>query len=239
MILRIISFLKDFLLFTRVGYLLRPFSRFFKFLSNFSLLTVWVGKQKGLAYSDFYTPVRKYSNRENLYKHISDTEGLSAGKMHYIEFGVATGTAYKWWLRENKNPESSFHGFDTFEGLPEDWGGYKKGDMSSNTPVVHDDRAFFYKGLFQDTLYQFLEAYKSFAPAKKVIHMDADLYSSTLFALTVLAPYLKSGDIIIFDEFNVPNHEFAAWNDFIRSYYLKFETIGSVNNFYQCAFRML
>ena len=31
--------------------------------------------------------------------------------------------------------------------------------------------------------------------------MDADLYSATLFTLTSFAPFLKKGDIILFDEF--------------------------------------
>ncbi len=53
--------------------------------------------------------------------------------------------------------------------------------------------------------------------------MDADLYSSTLFALTSMAPFLREGDIIPFDEFNIPNHEFAAWSDFVRSYYIQYE----------------
>jgi O-methyltransferase len=54
-----------------------------------------------------------------------------------------------------------------------------------------------------------------------------------------MAPYLREGDIILFDEFNIPNHEFAAWNDFIRSYYIKYEVIGAVNNFYQIAIKVV
>ena len=41
--------------------------------------------------------------------------------------------------------------------------------------------------------------------------MDADLYSSTLYVLTMLAPYLKAGDIVMFDEFTVPRHEYLAF----------------------------
>jgi hypothetical protein len=69
--------------------------------------------------------------------------------------------------------------------------------------------------------------------------MDADLYSSTLFALTMMAPFLRNGDIVLFDEFNIPNHEFAAWSDFVRSYYIRYEVIGAVNNFYQIAIKII
>lgn len=68
--------------------------------------------------------------------------------------------------------------------------------------------------------------------------MDADLFSSTLYVLTSLAPFLKSGDIIIFDEFNVPNHEFLAFEAFINSYYFEYEVLGAVNNYYNLAVKI-
>ena len=68
--------------------------------------------------------------------------------------------------------------------------------------------------------------------------MDADLYSATLYALTSLAPYLKKGDIIFFDEFVVPTHEFKAYSDFIQSYYINLELIAAANNYYFVAFKV-
>ena len=70
----------------------------------------------------------------------------------------------------------------------------------------------------------------------KLIHMDADLFSSTIFVLSQLYPYLKNGDIIFFDEFNVANHEFLAFKIFTGSFYVKLRPVGAVNNFYQTAF---
>ena len=67
---------------------------------------------------------------------------------------------------------------------------------------------------------------------------DADLYTATLFALTSLAPHLKKGDIIFFDEFVVPTHEFMAYTHFIDSYYFKLELIGAANNYYFVAFKV-
>ncbi len=84
----------------------------------------------------------------------------------------------------------------------------------------------------------FLKEEDMMADTLKVIHMDADLYSSSLFVLSALAPYLRKGDLVFFDEFNVPNHEFAAWYDFTRSFYVEYEVLGAVNNFYQTCFRI-
>jgi O-methyltransferase len=65
--------------------------------------------------------------------------------------------------------------------------------------------------------------------------MDADLFSSTLFALTNLANYLKRGDVIIFDEFNVPNHEYFAFKMFSDSFYIRTRLLAAVNNYFQVA----
>ena len=68
--------------------------------------------------------------------------------------------------------------------------------------------------------------------------MDADLYSSTLFVLTRLIPYLKRDDILIFDEFGVPTHEFRAFTDIVSSYNIKFEVLGAINNYLQVALKL-
>ncbi|HEY4967272.1 MAG TPA: TylF/MycF/NovP-related O-methyltransferase, partial [Puia sp.] len=102
---------------------------------------------------------------------------------------------------------------------------------------AHDGWAEFIRGIFQDSLHLFIESNKQLLQNKpKVIHLDADLFSSTIFVLSQLYPYLKKGDIIFFDEFNVANHEFLAYKIFTESFYLKLRPIGAVNNFYQTAF---
>jgi hypothetical protein len=64
------------------------------------------------------------------------------------------------------------------------------------------------------------------------------LYSSTAFVLSQLYPYLKKGDLIFFDEFNVPLHEFRAYDEFTRNFYVQLKPLGAVNNFYQTAFEV-
>jgi hypothetical protein len=73
------------------------------------------------------------------------------------------------------------------------------------------------------------------ATTRKIIHLDADLFTSTLFVLTSLGSSLKKGDILIFDEFNVPNHEFFAFKIFSDSFYVKTRLLGAVNNYFQVA----
>lgn len=107
--------------------------------------------------------------------------------------------------------------------------------MAAQIPIFNDSRFEFFKALFQDTLPNFLQNKKIRKETKKIIHLDADLFSSTLFVLTSLSPYLKKGDILVFDEFNVPNHEFFAFKVFSDSYYIKTRIIGAVNNYYQVA----
>lgn len=234
------SFVKGLILFLRPAAFLNFLSSPFMFLSNLIRLSRWISEQpRRTILNDFYQPFRNYAKRHTLHGYVIEKENLATVPIQYLEFGVANAQSFKWWLEANKHVDSRFFGFDTFEGLPENWGFYKKGDMTSEAPVAIDPRAEFVKGLFQDTLFTFFRTHPMNTGMKKVIHMDADLFSSTLFVLTTIAQYLNNGDIIMFDEFNVPNHEFYAFKCFSDSYYIKTELIGAVNNFYQVAFRIV
>src|SRR5579863_797408 len=237
--LKIIKFFKDFLLWTGILRLLSPFNHLFFFLRNFNVLRSWIGKvnRTDLLINDFYSWKRDYPKRYSLYDKVAAHFELATKEILYLEFGVASGSSFFWWMKKNTNPGSLFRGFDTFEGLPEDWGGFKKGAMAFEQTQVNDGRAEFIKGIFQDSLFPFIESNKSLLSTKpKIIHMDADLFSSTVFVLSQLYPYLRKGDIIFFDEFNVANHEFLAFKIFTEAFYVKLLPVGAVNNFYQTAF---
>jgi hypothetical protein len=199
-------------------------------------LSKWASENKNVAFNDFPSKWN-YNKRFDLYRHIIEKEGL-ANAVNYLEFGVADGHSFNWWMTQNNHPESRFFGFDTFTGLPEDFGPYKKGAFSNidNIPSIKDARGKFYAGLFQQTLPSFLKSFDN--TRKNVVMLDADLYTSTLFVLSSLAPFLKKDDIIFFDEFAVPTHEFMAYQNFINSYYFDFELIGAANNYYFVAFRV-
>ena len=207
------------------------------FLGNLSALSKWISHHRDLAFSTFPNKVFDSAERLKIYKHVIEHEILDK-EIDYLEFGVAQGKSFKWWIENIKHENSRFFGFDTFTGLPEDWGPFKKGDMSNGNelPQINDSRHAFYQGIFQDTLCKFLDSYES--DKMKVIHLDADLYSSTLFVLTTMSPYLRKGDILLFDEFNVPLHEFKAFTDWADSFYIKYTVIAEVNNYYQVAMRL-
>jgi O-methyltransferase len=239
--LKVIKFIKDFLLASRILQLLQPFNKLFGFIYNFNLLTSWVHQHKKdeVLMNDFYRPVRHYEDRLKSFKAVADHYRLDEIPVCYLEFGVASGLSFKWWISHCKNPSSAFYGFDTFEGLPEDWGLFAKGDMHSAIPEINDSRGHFIKGIFQDTLNDFLvENGNSLKGKKKIIHLDADLFTATLFALSQLYPFLEKGDIIMFDEFNVYNHEFMAYRLFTECFYIKMRLISAQNNFYHTVFEI-
>ncbi|HMG66128.1 MAG TPA: class I SAM-dependent methyltransferase [Chitinophagaceae bacterium] len=237
--LKIIKFFKDFLLWSGILRVFTLFNHLFFFLRNFNVLRSWISQanRNKLLINDFYSWKRDYPKRYQLYEVVADHYKLDQKELLYLEFGVASGSSFFWWMKKNSHPGSIFRGFDTFEGLPEDWGGFKKGAMAFDAAQVNDGRAEFIKGIFQNSLHPFIESNKDLLQNRpKLIHMDADLFSSTIFVLSQLYPYLKKGDIIFFDEFNVANHEFLAFKIFTESFYVKLSPIGAVNNFYQTAF---
>ncbi len=225
--------------FIRLGLhsLVKPFENAILNLVYLNKLSYWHSQQPKVKFNDFYLSKINPNNRFNLYAHLLATNPALQHGIDYLEFGVREGSTFAWWVKNNTNAESRFHGFDTFEGLPEDWNNYKAGEMSvgGKFPAIDDSRIKFYKGLFQDTLWPFLNEYKNDKP-QKVIHIDSDLYTSALFVLTSLAPKLKKGDVIIFDEFGVPQHEFLVYDEFIRSFRIPLRFIGACNNYLHVAF---
>ncbi|MFM7566265.1 MAG: class I SAM-dependent methyltransferase [Flavobacteriales bacterium] len=212
-------------------------SHLFSFFGSLSALSKWIQNHKKIGFNDFYSFAFRYEKREELFEHVITQEGLDA-PIDYLEFGVSKGDSFRWWTARIKHPDARFYGFDTFTGLPEDWGPFKKGDMSSgeSLPEINDSRFAFYQGLFQQTLLPFLSEFD--ASRKKVIHMDADLYTATLYVLTLITPYLREGDVLFFDEFNVPQHEFKAFTEWISAFYIEYEVLGAVNNYYQIAVKI-
>jgi hypothetical protein len=239
--LRVIKFIKDFLLLSRLLQIFQLVNKLFGFIYNFNLLTSWIHLHKKDSYliNDFYRLKRNYEDRMKSYQAITDNYKLDEVPFLYLEFGVAGGVSFNWWMEHCKNQSSQFYGFDTFEGLPETWGLYAKGDMNEGMPSISDKRGHLIKGIFQDTLNNFLfEQGSSLKEKKKVIHLDADLFSATLFVLSQLYPYLQKGDIVMFDEFNVCTHEFMAFRYFTECFYVNLKPIAAQNNYLHASFEV-
>ena len=136
----------------------------------------------------------------------------------WLEFGVCSGRTINLISRSTTN---KVYGFDSFFGLPEDWGNHqKKGSYgrSGNLPNVNDNVELIV-GLFEDTLDSFLKKYEG---AVAYLHLDADLYSSTKFVLNKLSDRIVKGTVISFDEiYNYPeyaDHEIKAWVEFCNEH---------------------
>jgi O-methyltransferase len=210
----------------------------FEFIAYLTRLSRWINRNANIGYTDYYTSKLNNNKREDLYAHVVKVENLNT-PIDYLEFGVSRGVSFRWWVNKITDGGARFYGFDTFTGLPEAWGKFQKGDMDNKCkpPEIDDTRVNFYQGLFQQTLTGFL---KTYVPnRKRVIHLDADIYSATIYALTTMSPYIQKGDILFFDEFNVPLHEFKAFIEWTSSFYIDYEVIGSMNNFHQVALKII
>jgi hypothetical protein len=141
-----------------------------------------------------------------------------------VEFGVGGGESIRLIAELAQAEESSrrVHGFDSFEGLPEDWPGRHEGKGhygSGGRPPSVPANVDFHTGMFADTLPGFLGDYPE--PCA-FIHIDCDLYASTVTVLEALAPRIAPGTVILFDEyFNFHNwreHEFRAFAEFVERF---------------------
>lgn len=239
---KINSFLKDIIIASRVAYIIYPFRKLLLFLYNLSELTHWVHRNKHLpGNNDYFLWKRNYNKRIKGFDYLLNTYQLQQQPFSYFEFGVASGVSFEWWLSHAQHPGARFFGFDTFEGLPEDWGlFFKKGAMAHDMKAIEDNRHLFIKGIFQDTLAGFIRDHSATLnlQQRKVLLLDADLFSSTIFVLSQFYPYMKKGDLIIFDEFNVPNHEFQAMKIFRDCFYVQLKPVSALNNFYQAVFEV-
>ena len=133
----------------------------------------------------------------------------------HLEFGVRTGATVNQIAR--RRPDWTVYGFDSFQGLPEDWSGYtlSKGAFGGEGIPVVADNVVLVKGWFDDTLAPFVAEHQG---PVAFIHVDSDIYSSAKTVLDHLGPRLQSGSVIVFNEyFNYPNwkqHEYRAWQEF-------------------------
>ena len=123
----------------------------------------------------------------------------------YLEFGVFSGTSINFF---SKNINKNIYGFDSFEGLKEDWLGTSvtKGtfDLKKKIPKLNSN-VIPISGWVQDTLPKFLDEKK---PKINFVHMDIDTYESSKFVLENIKPFLIKGAIILFDEL----YNFEGWD---------------------------
>ncbi len=123
----------------------------------------------------------------------------------YLEFGVYKGTTINFFSKYVKK----IYGFDSFEGLREDWVGHEDNqagyfNLNKKIPRLNSN-VVPVAGWIQDTLINFLEKNK---PEINFVHIDVDTYESTKYVLKNIKKYLKKKCIIIFDEL----YNFSGWS---------------------------
>jgi hypothetical protein len=150
----------------------------------------------------------------------------------YAQFGVYRGRTARMIL-DLMSPGRKLHLFDSFEGLPEDWTRKQKMGAfrldNEEIPNFDPDRVIMHKGWFKDTIPGW--AGQSTLPLA-FIHLDADLYSSTVDVLFNIDSLILKGTIILFDEYagrkqDDEHRALLAWAEkFNRSYQYLWRSSG-------------
>ena len=180
-----------------------------------------------------------FKGRHQLYRHVLSQIPDHADGL-FLEFGVRKGDSINR-LAELR-PDIRWHGFDSFEGLPEKGRpGSREGmfDVGGVLPPVRDNVTLI-KGFFAATLPHFIAEHRSERVA--FLHVDCDLYSSTKTVFDQLGHLLRPGCIIVFDEyFNHPgwqDGEYKAFAEYVAKTGRPFEYIGYVRTGAQVAVRL-
>lgn len=173
---------------------------------------------------EFFGGVPRFDNDEAMMRaacRAAPADGL------VLEFGVASGRSIAWIGQERA--AQTVYGFDSFEGLPEDWRpGFGAGTFAQAPPAVPKNVELVV-GWFNATLPGFVAAHPG---PVALLHVDCDLYSSTVTILEALADRIVPGTVIVFDEFlnypGWPQHEVRAWNEFVARTGIKYRYAGCV-----------
>ncbi len=150
------------------------------------------------------------------------------------EFGVYRGTSLTQIARHFD--DRTVHGFDSFIGLPEAWSGTSKGegafDIGGQPPDLPVSNVEFHVGFFDKTVPVFAAEHEGpFA----FVHLDADLYSSTMTVIDTLFDWFVPGTVIVFDEYfgyhGWERHEHLAFMQLLERSGFSFEglSIGHMN----------
>jgi hypothetical protein len=160
-----------------------------------------------------------------------------------LEFGVWRGGSINYMA--NARPANEFHGFDSFEGLPNDWikgrpAGHFKTDRQS---LRFAPNIVIHQGLFSLTLPWWIEREHQRLDRLKFIHIDCDIGCSTDEVLELLGPTLIANRAhLLFDEFynyqEYRQHEFGSFLKFVQRTGATFEVLGRNINHQQVLIRL-
>jgi predicted O-methyltransferase YrrM len=155
----------------------------------------------------------------------------------YLEFGVGRGKSIRWI---GAHARRTVYGFDSFEGIPEYWNGNPIGAFAQKKLPKVPENVQFEVGMFDKTIPGFLEKH---ADPVAFLHVDCDLYSSTVTIFEAFGPRLQPGAVVLFDEYyNFPRwqqHEYKAFQEFVAKTGISYEYIAYSVTGQQVAVRIL
>src|SRR3954463_8798842 len=156
-----------------------------------------------------------------------------------LECGVFEGRSLAVIADARKGRE--VFGFDSFQGLPEDYRPHVRQGAFALERAPEVEGAELVVGWFDDTLPGFLDAHPG---PVDFLHVDGDLYSSTVTVLRLVGPRLHPGSVVVFDEFfNWPgwedDGEFRAWQEYLARTGTQAEYVAYTVNDEQVVVRIL
>ena len=158
----------------------------------------------------------------------SKTEAINYLDGEILDLGVYRGGSTR--ALAHIFPDKIIHGFDSFEGLPEDWSYVLKGrfgDLQGALPEVPENVRL-YKGWFDDTLPVWADEHPN--SRISLLRIDCDIYSSTKTIFDSLGHLITSGTWILFDELigykGWQDHEYKAFQEFLEPTDLQVEYVA-------------
>jgi hypothetical protein len=146
------------------------------------------------------------------------------------EFGVFHGKSIRLISSMTKD---TVDGFDTFEGIPEQWGDEPAGSYTANKEIPErvPNNVRFHVGLFSDTLPGYVA---SLPPPEqlpvRMLNIDCDLYQGTVEILHYLSDRIGPGSVLIFDEYLMTptwkEDEYKAFQEACEKFGWEYEYLG-------------
>lgn len=194
------------------------FSRELKYLennNNFFPIKIWDLEMRRKSFEFFKN---KFSNsllfdsskKIRVYTSEKACKNFGEEDFLFLEFGVFNGVSTKQIARQLTKYNKVLYGFDSFNGITEDWIGFTEPEGSfsrkGEIPNFEEQNIKLEVGNIYNTLEKFLSNQK-----KNIcfIHVDTDTYEVAKFILEKTRSKLIKGSIILFDEL----YNFSGWEN--------------------------
>ena len=142
-----------------------------------------------------------------------------------LEFGVYNGKSIR---NIAALVQGKVHGFDSFEGIPENWNDEPSGSYSAHGQLPEvPSNVTLHKGWFEITIPEFIKENRG---PIRFMNIDCDLYGSTKTIFELLGPQIAQGTVIVFDEYigykSWKEDEFKAFQEAVAQYQWRYEILS-------------